>query len=250
VSDRPVYLSVVVPVRNGADRLPLHLESLQRFLCAEARPTELVLVDDHSEPGAARLLADFARAAAGVTLLRNEVHRRKGHAVGRGMQAARGAHRVFTDADLAYPVDEIGKIVRELEAGHDVVIACRVLPESRYLMSPSFFHYLYTRHVMSRVFNRVARLTLLPGILDTQAGLKGFTARAAGLIFPRLTIPGFGFDVEALFIARQHGLTIKQAPVHYRYDDEPSTVRFVADAVEMLEDVVKIRWNHWRGRYA
>src|SRR2546426_7386225 len=147
------------------------------------------------------------------------------------MEGARGASRVFTDADLASPVAEIAKIVHHLEGGSDVAIACRVLPESRYLMSPSFFHYLYTRHVMSRVFNRVVRLVLLPGVLDTQAGLKGFTARAAELIFPRLTIAGFGFDVELLYIAKQHGLTVAQAAVHYRDDDEPGTRRLAAGAV-------------------
>ena len=244
------HLSLVVPVRDGADRLPAHLDALRQFLCEQARPGELILVDDHSEPGAARLLAEFAARSPGVTLLRNDANRGKGFAVARGMQTARGVYRLFTDADLAYPLDEIAKIVHALGTGSDVAIACRVLPESRYLMSPTFFHYLYTRHLMSRVFNRIVRLTLLPGILDTQAGLKGFTARAADLIFPRLTIPGFGFDVEALFIARQHGLKITQAAVHYRYDDEPSTVRFAEDALEMLQDLVKIRWNQRRGRYA
>src|SRR5207253_8470269 len=130
-----------------------------------------------------------------VRLVRNDANRGKGFSVARGMGVARGAYRVFTDADLAYPLAEIAKIVRDLETGSDVAIACRVLPESRYLMSPSFFHYLYTRHVMSRLFNRVVRLALLPGILDSQAGLKAFSARAAGLIFPRLTVAGFGFDV-------------------------------------------------------
>ena len=38
--------------------------------------------------------------------------------------------------------------------------------------------------------------------------------------------------------------------MHFRYDEEPSTVRFAADAAEMLRDLVKIRWNDWRGRYA
>jgi dolichyl-phosphate beta-glucosyltransferase len=166
------------------------------------------------------------------------------------MSAAHGSFRVFTDADLAYPVEEIDRLLHELETGSDVAIACRVLPESRYLMSPSFFHYLYTRHLMSRVFNRVVRLALLPGILDTQAGLKGFTSHAADLIFPRLTVPGFGFDVELLYIARKHGLRIHQTAVHYRYEDEPSTVRFAADAVTMLRDLTRIRWNDWRGRYA
>src|SRR5256884_1060929 len=166
------------------------------------------------------------------------------------MAAARGARRVFTDADLAYPVAEIDAMVRELDGGADVAIACRVLPESRYLMSPSFFHYLYTRHLMSRLFNRVVRVALLPGILDTQAGLKAFTARAAELIFPRLTVAGFGFDVELLYIARKHGLRVRQTAVQYRYDDEPSTVRFAADAAAMLRDLARIRWNDWRGGYA
>ncbi len=250
VPEPALYLSVVVPVSNGADRLPPHLDVLKQFLSATARRTELILVDDHSEPGAAELLSQFGREVAGVTVLRNDSNRGKGFSVARGMRAARGAYRVFTDADLAYPVDEIGKIVRELEAGSDVAIACRVLPESRYLMSPSFFHYLYTRHVMSRVFNRLVRLSLLPGILDTQAGLKGFTAHAGDLVFPRLTIAGFGFDLEVLYIAKRHGLKITQTAVHYRYDDEPSTVRFAADAAAMLHDLLRIRWNDWRGRYA
>jgi dolichyl-phosphate beta-glucosyltransferase len=250
VAESPIHLSVVVPVRNGVDGLPLHLETLRRYVCAQTQPTELVLVDDHSEPGAARLLVDFAGTLSGATLLRNDANRGKGFSVARGMAAARGARRVFTDADLAYPVEEIDHMVRELDGGADVAIACRVLPESRYLISPSFFHYLYTRHLMSRLFNRVVRVALLPGILDTQAGLKAFTARAAQLIFPRLTVAGFGFDVELLYIARKHRLRVRQTAVQYRYDDEPSTVRFAGDAAAMVRDLARIRWNDWRGRYA
>ena len=250
MAESPIHLSVVVPVRNGVDRLPLHLETLRRYVRAQTQPTELVLVDDHSEPGAARLLADFAGTLSGATLLHNDANRGKGFSVARGMAAARGARRVFTDADLAYPVEEIDHMVRELDGGADVAIACRVLPESRYLMSPSFFHYLYTRHLMSRLFNRVVRVALLPGILDTQAGLKAFTARAAQLIFPRLTVAGFGFDVELLYIARKHRLRVRQTAVQYRYDDEPSTVRFAGDAAAMVRDLARIRWNDWRGRYA
>lgn len=248
--DREIHVSVVVPVWNGEDRLPGNLRSLWDFLCRQPYPCELVLVDDHSAPAAGAVLEAFARGIDGVTLIRNEQNRGKGFSVARGILAARGRYRVFTDADLAYPAEEIGKIVRTLEAGSDVAVACRVLPESRYLMSPSFFHYLYTRHVMSRLFNAFVRLTLLPEVLDTQAGLKGFTTAAGKLIFERLTIPGFAFDVECLYIARKHGLRVTQAAVAYRYDEEPSTVRFLTDGVGMLRDLAKIRWNGWRGRYA
>ena len=166
------------------------------------------------------------------------------------MLAARGRHRVFTDVDLAYPLDQVHRIVDDLANGADVAIACRVLPESRYLMSPSFFHYLYTRHLMSRAFNSVVQTFLLPGILDTQAGLKGFTADAAQLCFSRATIPGFGFDIECLYVAQQHGLTIKQTAVQFRYDDEPTTVRFARDSSRMLQDIWQVRMNAWRNRYA
>jgi dolichyl-phosphate beta-glucosyltransferase len=116
-------------------------------------------------------------------------------------------------------------------------------------MSPSFFPYLFTRHVLSRAFNAVVRATLLPGILDTQAGLKGFTAEAGAVVFPRLTVLGFGFDVEALYVARRHRLRVAQTAVSFRYDAEPSTVRFAHDAARMLRDVCRIGWNGLRRRY-
>jgi dolichyl-phosphate beta-glucosyltransferase len=249
IESPPPHLSLVVPVYNAESRVPDALEEIRRFLCAQSYSSELILVDDHSTDGTRDLLTAFAARNAGVTLLRNETNCGKGHSVRRGMLAARGERRVFTDADLAYPADEIAGIVGALDDGADVAVACRVLPESRYLMSPSFFSYLYTRHAMSRLFNALVRHTLAREMLDTQAGLKGFTARAAELIFPRLTIPGFAFDVEALVIARRQRLTIRQLPVFFRYLDEPSTVRFASDAAMMAGDLVRIWQNRVRGRY-
>ena len=244
------HLSVIVPVYNGADRLPSSLDQLRTFLGAQPYTSELVLVDDCSNAETRAILEEFASSMPEVRLIRNEENRGKGYAVARGMRAAVGKFRVFTDADLAYPASEVGKILADLEAGSDVAIACRVLAESRYLMSPTFFSYLYTRHVMSRVFNAMVRWTLIPRVLDTQAGLKGFTAHAAEIVFPRITIPRFGFDVEALFIAKKHKLSLAQTAVFFRYDEEPTTVRFAGDAIRMMRDLVHIRRNDWRGRYA
>jgi dolichyl-phosphate beta-glucosyltransferase len=244
-----VHVSLVIPVRNGADRLPGVLRAAADWLCGQSQLSELVLVDDGSGPRTATLLRDFAGVTAGVTLLVNPTNRGKGYAVARGMLAAVGHFRVFTDADLAYPIEEIEQILAPLASGSDIAIACRVLPDSRYVISPSFFRYLYTRHVMSRTFNWAVRHTLLPGLLDTQAGLKGFSARAAEAVFPRLTISGFAFDVELLYVARRLGFMITQTPVRFRYDSEPSTLRFVHDGAMMLGDLARIPWNNLCGRY-
>ncbi len=243
-------LSLIVPVFNAGPVLRRSLTAIVAFLAIQGFTSELIIVDDSSGDDTPAIVDDFLGESDGVRVLRNDRNRGKGYSVARGMLAARGIYRVFTDADLAYPPEEVNKIITELDAGADVAIACRVLPESRYLMSPSFFSYLYTRHVMSRVFNAAVRLTLVPGVLDSQAGLKGFTAAAAETVFSRITIARFGFDVEALHIAQRHGLRIKQTAVNFRYDSEPTTVRFAHDAIDMAADLVRIRLNDLRGRYA
>ena len=249
-SDVP-SLSLVIPVYNAADQLPATLDAVQSFAKRYPASLEVIFVDDFStEIATQSILEQFTRACGYARVLRNAANRGKGFSVARGMLAASGRYRVFTDVDLAYPLDQVDRIVDELDSGADVAIACRVLKESRYLMSPSFFHYLYTRHLMSRAFNTVVRAFLLPGILDTQAGLKGFTAEAAALCFSRSTIPGFGFDVECLYIAQQHHLVIKQTAVHFRYDAEPTTIRFARDGNRMIQDIWKVKRNAWRGQYA
>lgn len=242
------YLSVVVPVWNGAERLSRTFYALHRMLDAQPYTTELVVVDDCSGPQAERALLAMSRDLP-VTLIRNATNHGKGFSVARGMLAARGEVRVFTDADLAYPPDEIEAVVDAIEQGNDVAIACRVLPESRYVMSPTFIPYLFTRHVMSRAFNAFVRALLVNDVLDTQAGLKAFSRRAAELIFPRLTIPRFGFDVECLYIAQRHRQRLAQVPVTFRYEDEPSSVNLARDGARMLTDLARIRVNAWRRRY-
>jgi dolichyl-phosphate beta-glucosyltransferase len=249
MAGRAAHVSLVVPVHHCTGTLDNLLGELDKFLRDAPAPTELVLVDDRGRhPNASAELQRFA-GQPHVRVLQNDRNRGKGFSVARGMLEAHGAFRVFTDADLAYPLDEVWKIVSVLERGADVAIACRVLPESQYTMSARYLRYIYTRHLMSRVFNKVVRMTLIPGVLDTQAGLKGYTAAAACEIFSRVRIAGFGFDLESLFVARRLGLRIDQVPVCFRYNDEPTTVRFVRDARKMATDLARIRWRGWTGEY-
>ena len=249
MSESDVVLSLVVPIHHCDGSLSCLLGELDRFLAESRVPAEVVLVDDHgTRPGASEALRRFADRP-NIRLLRNDRNRGKGYSVARGMLEASGAFRVFTDADLAYPLDEVWKIASRLESGADVAIACRVHPESQYTMSARYIRYIFTRHVMSRMFNRIVRMTLIPGVLDTQAGMKGYTATAAREVFSRVRIAGFGFDLECLYVARRLGMRIDQVPVRFRYNDESSTVRFARDVRTMAADLARIRWRGWTGEY-
>lgn len=243
------FLSIVIPTWNGGSQLAATLAHLREFREGLEFPTEIVIVDDCSELSTARIVRTFADDNPMMVVLRNDTNRGKGHAVTRGMLQATGEYKIFVDSDLAYPSSQITKLLSALDSGSDVAIACRVLPESRYVMSPTFFHYLYTRHVLSRLFNRLAQWMLLPGIFDTQAGLKGFSAHAAQTVFSRQTLCGFGFDLESLVIARVHGLKIEQVPVDFYYNDEPSTISFARHGARMLMDLIRVHRNRKGGLY-
>ncbi|HZI92844.1 MAG TPA: ChbG/HpnK family deacetylase [Patescibacteria group bacterium] len=244
-------MTFVLPVYNAQSLLEGTLRKVHAWLSARPEVWELVIVDDCSTDGSHEIIERFALAheGAAISRIRFTENRGKGFAIRVGLGLARGTYVIFTDCDLAYPVENASRVLAQLEAGADVSIACRVLPESTYLISPSFFSYLYTRHVMGRFFNLLCRVLTVPRLLDTQAGLKGFRTEVVRPILGRLVMNGFSFDVELLRALMDRDARIVETAVSFRYDSEPSTVRFVYDSAVMLRDLLHIRYRSLRGAY-
>jgi dolichyl-phosphate beta-glucosyltransferase len=138
----PVHLSLVIPAYNSAAFIAETLNGAITFLERRGETYELIVVDDGSSDGSAPLLSELAARYCAMRVIRNGANHGKGHAVRAGVLQSSGRRVVFTDADLAYPLSEIDKIVRTLDAGADVAIADRTAPQSLYHMSPEFFSYL------------------------------------------------------------------------------------------------------------
>ena len=94
----------------------------------------------------------------------------------------------------------------------------------------------------------LARLRRYGLIIIDEVGYLPFEQDAANLVFPRLTIFGWTFDVEALFIARKCGLKIVEVPIDWHHHPH-STVNVFRDSLRMGFDLIKIRVNHLLGRY-
>jgi dolichyl-phosphate beta-glucosyltransferase len=244
------YLSIVVPAYNEAARLPVTLRAIIAYLAEKPFSSEIIVVDDGSADETAAIAA--ALESSCVRVLR-EPHRGKGASVRAGMLAASGARVLFTDADLAVPLDEADRLLAALDAGFGVVIGSREGAGASREGEPAF------RHIMGRVFNRLVRLIAVPGIDDTQCGFKLFRADAVAAILPRLRLYGAdapvvrgarvtGFDVEVLVIARRQGFRIREEPVRWRYGVQ-SKVRPIADTFWNLRDVLRVRLNDLRGYY-
>lgn len=233
-----MQLSLVIPAYNEAGRIGGTVTHVCNYLDRQSYDWEVIVVID----GGPRAAADEARAAAGargnVRVIENDVNRGKGYSVRRGFAEARGDRLVFIDADLSLPVEGLAAMLARFDLGADVVIASRTAPGSRVEGAPPAM-----RDVMSKMFNLAVQAIALPGISDTQCGFKGFTAEAARKIFGVAASDRFGFDVEALYLARRHGFRIDEIPVICRYHGGSSVSR-VSDGLRMFSDVLAIRLKH------
>ena len=239
-------LSLVIPAVDSRDAIFATVDSALRHV-ARYPGAEIVVVD-RSTGDAETLLEPLTRDASALRVQKT-AELDIAAVVREGMLAAAGDFVVVTEADLAYPLAEIDRIVAALDDGADVAAATRFDRESRILLSPIRFHALYVRHLGHRAFNAIVRAALGLAVTDSLAGLKGFRRAAARSVAARQTVRGLAFHVELLFLAQRFGLAIHEVPVLYRPPSDPSARRHLGELARAVADVWRIRQNARRGRY-
>ncbi len=235
------YISVIIPAFNEATRIVPTLREVVGFLQEKPYQWEVIVVDDGSTDGTARIVDEWSKSNPAVKLERAP-HRGKGWAVRRGMLSAAGANRFMCDADLAMPISGLDQFLAQMKRGYDVVIGSREIEGARRFDEPSY------RHLMGRVFNWATRVCALRGFQDTQCGFKCLSEQSAKQLFELQTTPGFGFDIEILYLAQKKGLRVLEMPIDWRHQPQ-GKVRPGIDSVLMLRDMIRVRWNDVRGVY-
>lgn len=234
-------LSLIIPAYNEGERLPTTLPPVFEFLEAQGYPFEIIIVNNNSSDNTREIALAFAESRPYLRVI-DEVTQGKGAAVRSGMLAAKGEYLFMADADFSMPVEEIAKFMPPHSHEYDVAIGSREAPGAVRYNEPQY------RHFMGRVFNFYVKVLAIPGFEDTQCGFKCFKREVALDILPNQTINGWAFDVELLFIALRRGYRIIEIPINWYYG-ENSRVSPVRDTINMIREVLRIRFNGAAGRY-
>jgi len=237
------HLSVVIPAYNEENRLGDSLAKIGSYLDRSDIDAEVVVVDDGSADATARVAHDFLRLRKGK-VLSNDENRGKGYSVRRGVLAATGRWVLLTDADLSAPIEEHAKLAAAVrDHDLDVAIGSRGLVESKVEIKQ---HPI--RQAMGKTFNRcIRRMTGLP-FHDTQCGFKLMDRERTLPLFERMIVDRFAFDVELLYLCVRFGLSVREVPIVWK-NAEGSKVSMISDPLNMLWDVVRVRWRFRRGGY-
>ena len=236
------FLSLIIPAYNEESRLPATLEAVAGYLAGKSYSYEVLVIENGSTDATFEIAEAFGQAHPHFRVVQID-ERGKGLAIGTGMLAARGEWRMMLDADLSMPVQEIGRFFPPALEGYEIAIASREALGAKRYDEPDF------RHIGGRFVNLLIRLLVLPGIQDSQCGFKSFRGDVADELFAQQHIEGWAFDVEILYTARQRGYRIAELGIPWYYH-EFSHVRPIQDTWHMFWDLVRIRLNALRGRYA
>ena len=234
------FLSIIIPAHNEENRLLKTLEKVIRFLYKQTFTCEVIVVENGSTDKTLDAAQQFAKQYKQVRVIQSE--RGKGSAVKLGMLEAKGEYRFMCDADLSMPIEELTKFIPSSAKDFDIAIASREAKGAVRYNEPPY------RHIGGRGINFLIQVLILPGLNDTQCGFKCFRADVAEKIFNLQTLHGWSFDIEILYIARQHGYDIQEIPIHW-YHDAETKVRALPDAIRMFQDIFHIRANARRGIY-
>ena len=187
-------VSVVVPLFNEEENVPLLQAELARALAD--LDYEIIFVDDGSTD------ATVARIAPGerVRVLSFAQNAGQSAAMYAGLHAARGATAVLIDGDLQNDPADIPKLLREIEAGADLVCGYRAQRKDTVV-----------KRITSRVANFVRSRFTKDGVRDTGCTLKAMRRECVQTLVP---FKGMHRFIPAL--VKGAGYRLVEIPVNHR----------------------------------
>lgn len=229
-------LSVVIPMYNESSIVADSVAEFDKYLSEHFDDYELIFADDGSTDGCGGAVLEYAKEHKNVKLVRYEKNRGKGCAVRTGLLESDGDIAMFTDCDIAFGVDVIGRVAEYFKNNPEK----QMVVGSRNLSKDGYEGYTAIRKLASKIYIKV--LGVLGGfrLSDSQCGVKGFTKEAAHEIFSRCETDGFAFDFEAIMTASALGYSIGELPVKI-INHRESKIHVFSDSFKMIGDVIKIK---------
>ncbi len=245
-------ISLIIPCYNEELNIQKGvLDKIGNYVHHVPSIKEVIISDDGSTDNTKKLIKkEYLSEYPLFRLLENE-HKGKAQTLISAIMSAKSDYVLFTDIDLATPIEEIEKMIVEIERNTDIIIGSR---------SGSRAGAPLTRKIMAVGFIFIRNFIIgLKNIKDTQCGFKAFRTESAKKIIHSLVVfkdtqgvegssVSAGFDLEFLFLATKMKYSIKEIPVVWKHV-ETKNVNFITDSIETIQDILRIKYYDITGTY-
>lgn len=226
------HLSVVFPVYNEEENIPVLLEEIAAALRGTPWAYEMIAVDDGSNDRSLAVLRESREKAPNLRVLTFEKNSGQTAALDAGWRAARGRFVVSLDADLQNDPADIPRMMKRLdEMRADMVIGVRVNRQDT-----------WSRKMQSRIGNSVRNWITGDRITDTGCSLK--LVRREAIEHVRLFN---GMHRFLPTLVRLQGYKVVEMPVNHRSRKfGVSKYGAMNRAMRGLVDCFAVRWMRKR----
>ncbi|WP_043765500.1 glycosyltransferase family 2 protein [Algiphilus aromaticivorans] len=216
------HISIVIPAKNEAVGLAELVPELRDTLPA----AEIIVVDDGSDDATAHVAAE-----AGARVLSHPYSKGNGASIKTGARAAHGELLVFMDGDGQHPASEVPKLLAQLEAGYDLVIAARSRSAQATL----------GRWLANSIYNRLASVFVGHPVADLTSGFRAVRA-ARFREFLHMLPNGFSYPTTSTMAFYRAGYSVNFLPVEIRprKDESKSHIRLLRDGARFLLIIFRV----------
>jgi dolichol-phosphate mannosyltransferase len=224
----PLDLSIVVPVYDEEESLPLLWPEIREVLEPTGFRFEVIFVDDGSRDRSAEIVREFREKDPRVRLVRLKANAGETAATDAGLKTVRGRHVVVMDADLQNDPHDIPAMLARLDEW-DAVTGWRVNRAA----GDS-----WVRRLSSRIANRVgSRLS------DETVQDSGCTFRAFRRECLRDLVLYEGFHRFIPTLLRMRGFRVLEVPVNHRPRRFGRSKYGIGNrVVRAFVDLLAVRW--------
>ena len=228
---------VIIPTYNEAENISRLVEAI----VGVCNNCDILIVDDNSPDGTARIINEWTKKDARVKLITRDSKDGIGPAYVAGFLAAIRAGYDYVlqmDADLSHDPNIIPVLFDEATRS-DLVIG------SRYVSGGRVERWNILRRIVSRLGSLYAKIILGVPVSDLTGGFKCFRREVLEAIdLSSIRSRGYAFQVETTFRTYKKGFRIKEIPIVFTERREGKTKMSGAIFIEAVINVWKMRC--WR----
>ena len=220
----PEAVSIIVPVFNEEGAIASTIAAIDATMRAEGREYEVLVVDDGSTDGTARVLS-----GASARVVRHRANRGYGASLKTGLRATTHPLVAILDADGTYPIGRLPDLLAR-SADADMVVGAR---------TGASVHVPAMRRPVKWMLTRVANLLSGHRIPDLNSGMRVFR-RDLAMRFFGLYPDGFSFTSTITLASHINGYRVEYVPIDYYRRTGASSIRPVRDTLNFLLLIVRM----------
>jgi len=230
-----VYL--VIATYNEKENIS---QLLKEILALAVADLKIIVVDDNSPDGTAEIVRrDFADKPVQLIIRTAERGYGSAHLAGFKEALAQGAEIIISmDADFSHQPSVILEMIKQIEAGYEVVIG------SRRVAGGQIVGWGIVRKTASQTAMVITRLILGIKTKDVTTGFRAYRAK----VLPSLNLEtiksnGYSFLEELIYRCEKKNLKIKEIPITFNDRQQGKSKFSIKEIIKFFVTIFKLRFS-------